>query len=38
MKTLEARVIGLEKLGKHDVEPVVGKNSYLGEMISHLSI
>ncbi|WP_171068103.1 MULTISPECIES: phosphoenolpyruvate synthase [Acinetobacter] len=37
MKTLEARVIGLEKLGKHDVELVGGKNSSLGEMISHLS-
>jgi len=34
---LEARVIGLEKLGKHDVELVGGKNSSLGEMISHLS-
>ncbi|WP_171066146.1 phosphoenolpyruvate synthase [Acinetobacter calcoaceticus] len=37
MKTLEARVIGLEKLGKHDVELVGGKNSSLGEMISHLA-
>jgi pyruvate,water dikinase len=37
VKTLEARVIGLEKLGKHDVELVGGKNSSLGEMISHLS-
>lgn len=36
-ETLEARVIGLEKLGKHDVELVGGKNSSLGEMISHLS-
>ena len=34
---MEARVIGLEKLGKHDVELVGGKNSSLGEMISHLS-
>lgn len=34
---MEARVIGLEKLGKHDVELVGGKNSALGEMISHLS-
>jgi len=34
---LEARVIGLEKLGKHDVEIVGGKNSSLGEMISHLA-
>jgi pyruvate,water dikinase len=37
VKTLEARVIGLEKLGKHDVELVGGKNSSLGEMISHLA-
>ena len=37
VNTLEARVIGLEKLGKHDVELVGGKNSSLGEMISHLS-
>ncbi|MBF7682762.1 phosphoenolpyruvate synthase [Acinetobacter sp. B5B] len=34
---MESRVIGLEKLGKHDVELVGGKNSSLGEMISHLS-
>ncbi|KAA8735314.1 phosphoenolpyruvate synthase [Acinetobacter qingfengensis] len=34
---MEARVIGLEKLGKHDVEKVGGKNASLGEMISHLS-
>lgn len=34
---MEARVIGLEKLGKHDVEQVGGKNASLGEMISHLS-
>ncbi|MDN5690457.1 MAG: phosphoenolpyruvate synthase, partial [Acinetobacter sp.] len=34
---MEARVIGLEKLGKHDVEIVGGKNSSLGEMISHLA-
>lgn len=34
---MEAHVIGLEKLGKHDVELVGGKNSSLGEMISHLS-
>jgi pyruvate,water dikinase len=33
---LEARVIGLEKL-ENDVELVGGKNSSLGEMISHLS-
>ena len=37
MSILEARVIGLEKLGKHDVERVGGKNASLGEMISHLS-
>lgn len=35
--TLEALVIGLEKLGKHDVERVGGKNASLGEMISHLA-
>jgi len=35
---LEARVIGLEKLGKHDVELVGGKNSSLGEMIMLLLI
>jgi pyruvate,water dikinase len=35
--TLESRVIGLEKLGKHDVETVGGKNASLGEMISHLA-
>ncbi|MBF7687015.1 phosphoenolpyruvate synthase [Acinetobacter rathckeae] len=34
---MESHVIGLEKLGKHDVELVGGKNSSLGEMISHLS-
>ncbi|RZA08828.1 MAG: phosphoenolpyruvate synthase, partial [Moraxellaceae bacterium] len=34
---MEARVIGLEKLGKHDVDHVGGKNASLGEMISHLS-
>ncbi len=34
---MEARVIGLEKLGKHDVEIVGGKNASLGEMISHLA-
>lgn len=34
---LEARVIGLEKLGKNDVEIVGGKNASLGEMISHLA-
>ncbi|MCJ8146745.1 phosphoenolpyruvate synthase [Acinetobacter sp. A3.8] len=34
---MEARVIGLEKLGKHDVDKVGGKNASLGEMISHLS-
>lgn len=34
---MEARVIGLEQLGKHDVERVGGKNASLGEMISHLA-
>lgn len=34
---LEARVIGLEKLGKNDVDIVGGKNASLGEMISHLA-
>lgn len=34
---MEARVIGLESLGKHDVERVGGKNASLGEMISHLA-
>lgn len=34
---MEARVIGLEKLGKNDVEIVGGKNASLGEMISHLA-
>ncbi len=31
-----AQVIPFNKLGKHDVEIVGGKNSSLGEMISHL--
>ena len=30
-------MIGLEQLGKHDVERVGGKNASLGEMISHLA-
>jgi pyruvate,water dikinase len=34
---LEARVIDLAKLGKHDIDRVGGKNASLGEMISHLS-
>ncbi|MFB2538133.1 MULTISPECIES: phosphoenolpyruvate synthase [unclassified Acinetobacter] len=34
---MEARVIGLDNLGKHDVERVGGKNASLGEMISHLA-
>lgn len=34
---MEARVIGLEKLGKNDVDIVGGKNASLGEMISHLA-
>ena len=32
-----ALVINLDQLGKHDVDTVGGKNSSLGEMISHLS-
>ncbi|MDO4897262.1 MAG: phosphoenolpyruvate synthase [Moraxella sp.] len=31
-----AQVIAFDKLGKHDVEIVGGKNASLGEMISHL--
>ncbi|MCL6271955.1 phosphoenolpyruvate synthase [Sansalvadorimonas sp. 2012CJ34-2] len=34
---MEAYVIGLEKLGKNDVEQVGGKNASLGEMISNLA-
>ena len=34
---MEPYVIGLEKLGKHDVEQVGGKNASLGEMISNLA-
>jgi len=34
---LEARVVNLAKLGKHDIDRVGGKNASLGEMISHLS-
>ncbi|MFC6205248.1 phosphoenolpyruvate synthase [Psychrobacter urativorans] len=32
-----ALVVNLDQLGKHDVDTVGGKNSSLGEMISHLS-
>lgn len=34
---MEARVVNLAKLGKHDIDRVGGKNASLGEMISHLS-
>ncbi len=34
---MEQNVIGLQHLGRHDVERVGGKNASLGEMISHLS-
>jgi pyruvate, water dikinase len=34
---LTAYTIPFEKLGRHDVDTVGGKNSSLGEMISHLS-
>lgn len=34
---MNARVIPLNQLGKHDVELVGGKNASLGEMISHLA-
>jgi pyruvate,water dikinase len=34
---LDTYVIGLDQLGKHDVDRVGGKNASLGEMISHLS-
>jgi pyruvate,water dikinase len=34
---LSAYIIPFEKLGRHDVETVGGKNSSLGEMISHLA-
>jgi pyruvate,water dikinase len=35
--TLTAYTVPFEKLGRHDVETVGGKNSSLGEMISHLA-
>jgi pyruvate,water dikinase len=35
--SLSAYIIPFEKLGRHDVEIVGGKNSSLGEMISHLA-
>src|SRR6218665_2034147 len=35
--TLVEYVISLDKLGKHDVEHVGGKNASLGEMISNLA-
>jgi pyruvate,water dikinase len=34
---LSAYILPFEKLGRHDVESVGGKNSSLGEMISHLA-
>jgi len=34
---LDAYVVGLESLGRNDVEHVGGKNASLGEMISHLT-
>ncbi len=34
---MSAYIIPFEKLGRHDVEIVGGKNSSLGEMISHLA-
>lgn len=34
---MDTYVIGLDQLGKHDVDRVGGKNASLGEMISHLS-
>lgn len=33
---MSQQVIAFNQLGKHDVELVGGKNSSLGEMISHL--
>src|SRR5262245_1627104 len=35
--SLSAYIIPFEQLGRHDVETVGGKNSSLGEMISHLA-
>lgn len=34
---MNPQVIPLDKLGKHDIDKVGGKNASLGEMISHLS-
>jgi len=34
---LTAYILPFEKLGRHDVDSVGGKNSSLGEMISHLA-
>src|SRR5690606_15122313 len=36
-QTLTAYTVPFEKLGRHDVDTVGGKNSSLGEMISHLA-
>jgi pyruvate,water dikinase len=36
-KALTAYTVPFEKLGRHDVDTVGGKNSSLGEMISHLA-
>ena len=34
---MTAYTVAFEKLGRHDVDSVGGKNSSLGEMISHLA-
>ena len=34
---MNAYILPFEKLGRHDVDTVGGKNSSLGEMISHLA-
>ncbi len=34
---MDAYVVGLERLGKHDIEHVGGKNASLGEMIGNLA-
>ncbi len=34
---MNAYIVAFEKLGRHDVDTVGGKNSSLGEMISHLA-
>ena len=34
---MSAYILPFEKLGRHDVDSVGGKNSSLGEMISHLA-